>query len=143
MLRIPTRGRMLLACAAATLPLLAATPRAHATSVSSDGTTIRISETVPGEANDVLLSLSSDGRVDIGDLTTGMHVSGACTYDDVVEAALCPLGAGGVVISTGAGDDRVGDLSLADGALPDGALNVDLGPGNDTFRGDAPAEIVH
>ena len=127
----------------ASLPLLHGATAAHATTVTSDGTTIRISETVPGEANDVLLSLSGDGRVDVGDTTTGLHVGGRCSYDDVVGAALCPLGSGGVVVTTGAGDDAVGDLSLSEGSLPDGALQVDLGPGNDRFRGDQPAEIVH
>src|SRR5689334_3913757 len=141
MTRTPRRARWAVLLAAS-LPFLVGVPAAHATSVTSDGTTIRITETVPGEANWVLLSMTDDGRVDVGDTTAGLRVSGRCVYDEVIGAALCPLGPGGVVVTTGAGDDSVGDLSLAEGSLPDGALQVDLGPGNDTFRGDQPSEIV-
>src|SRR3954471_14872365 len=143
MLCFSTRGRRLLLLAAASLPLLVAAPGAHATNVTSDGTTIPITEATPGEANYVLVSLADDGRVDVGDTSTDLQVAGACSYDPVADSAFCPLGSGGVSVATGAGDDTVIDLTLAGGSLPDGALSVDLGPGDDRFKGADPAEIVH
>src|SRR4051812_26051625 len=113
MTSICIRARRGLLLAAASLPLLGGATAAHATTVTSDGTTIRITETVPGEANAVLLSMSGDGRVDVGDTTSGIHAGGRCAYDDVIDGALCPLGPGGVIVTTGAGDDSVGDLSLS------------------------------
>ena len=54
----------------------------------------------------------------------------------------CPLGPGGVQVSTGAGNDKVYSMLLGAGTLPDGAVVVDLGPGNDFFKGDAAGEKV-
>lgn len=125
--------------------LVAAVPATAAAegAVSSDGTTIRVTEGAAGEANSVTVAIQNAGIVEVSDY--GFIAIGAgCTQSESdPKVALCPLGAGGVVVETGGGRDVVGSyMSSSVAPLPDGALRVALGDGDDTFHGNVMAELV-
>lgn len=127
------RTRLLLASLACAAAFPAA---AHADIASFDGTTVTIQGTDGNE--NITLSVDTPGtvRVDTNEAGPG------CTYNDALQYAECPLGSGGVVADLGAGNDTVFDLYQSTGGLPDHALKVDLGPGDDTFTGGAGGEAV-
>jgi len=130
-----------LALAAATA-VLALPAAGHAAVFSSDGTTVTVTEATPGVADDTVVSMDSPG---VAGFTPGVEtpvVQGLCTYDETF-GVKCPVGAGGVRISFGEGDDRVTVLTLSSGAMPDNSVVVDLGGGNDRFKGDSGAELVN
>ena len=110
--------------------------------VSSDGTTVTVTESAPGEANDITVSVDDPGTLRVYESFGPETPQGLCTYNAVTEIVECPLGPGGVQVSTGAGNDKVYSMLLGAGTLPDGAVVVDLGPGNDFFKGDAAGEKV-
>jgi Ca2+-binding RTX toxin-like protein len=110
--------------------------------VSSDGTTVTVTESTPGEANDITVSVDDPGTLRVYESFGPETPQGLCTYNDVTEIVECPLGPGGVQVSAGAGNDKVYSMILGAGSLPDGAVVVDLGPGNDFFKGSDAGEKV-
>ena len=118
-----------LACAAA-FPAAA-----QADTVSFDGTTVTIQGTDAPER--ITLSVDTPGTVRVDAESVGP----GCTMDPVMGAS-CPLGPGGVVANMGGGNDTVFNLYQSTGGLPDGALKVDLGAGDDKFTGGDGGETV-
>jgi Ca2+-binding RTX toxin-like protein len=107
---------------------------AQADVASFDGSTVTIQGSDGNES--IVLSMSPEGklRVNTDEAGPGCEVT--------IFGVDCPLGAGGVTVSMAGGDDHVTHLALAEGTLPDGSLRVDLGPGNDEFKGAAGRETV-
>jgi hypothetical protein len=106
---------------AAALACAAAFPAAaSADTASFDGTTVTVQGTDGNE--NITLSVDQPGHVIISTDEAGP----GCTYSPAVGAD-CPLGAGGIQVDMGGGNDIVGSLSLSSGHVPDGALRVDLG----------------
>ena len=93
--------------------------------VSSDGTTVTVTESTPGEANDITVSVDDPGTLRVYESFGPETPQGLCTYNAVTEIVECPLGPGGVQVSTGAGDDKVYSMLLGAGTLPDGAVVVE------------------
>lgn len=120
--------------AALAAALALASPAAAATAaLSPDGQYLEIVETTPGEANDVRLSVTVNGLgTQVIELFDGVgNVPGAGCF--TVGARLrCADPGLQVRVRTGGGDDRVSidDTTLGFG---EGALDIDLGDGNDTY----------
>ena len=139
-LRLPIVASALAVCALAPAA-------ASAGVVSSDGNTITYGESPANEANDLSIQPGT-GYVDFSD-AVGIDVGSGCAVAPGGDAARCPLGAGGVQVSTGGGNDRVRVLEFEE-QLASGALRVDLGDGDDSFAGDGvgtenpngPGEVV-
>ena len=119
-----------IAIALTALALAGALPAvASADIASSDGTTVTVQG---GDGNEnIILSRTSSGMLAVNTDQAGP----GCTANEFTQSVECPLGPGGVRVSMAGGDDRVTSLDLSEGSLPDGALSVDLGPGNDRFTG--------
>jgi hypothetical protein len=125
------RLRTALAVSVSALALLPAA--ASADVASSDGSTATVSATDVNET--IVVSVPRPGVVS---LTTD-DVGPGCTRNEGAESVECPFGAGGVVVAMAGGNDHV---IIGDGVLPDGALKVDLGSGDDQFLGGDAAESV-
>ncbi|HWI74979.1 MAG TPA: hypothetical protein VNT55_23655, partial [Baekduia sp.] len=119
-----------LACAAA-FPAAA-----HADIASFDGTTVTIQGSDANES--ITLSVDNPGTVRVDTEQAGP----GCTRNVALEYTECPLGAGGVQVDMGGGNDSVFDLEQSSGALGDGVLRVDLGAGDDKFTGGPGGEAV-
>lgn len=133
--RLPA-ARPALAAAALAAVLAVAVPGAARGDVASfDGSTV----TVQGDDRNetIVLSLSSTGS-----LRVNADDAGPGCAETVLDEVDCPLGPGGVVVDMRGGDDKVTNLALSEGTLPDGALRVDLGAGNDRFTGTHGREVV-
>jgi Ca2+-binding RTX toxin-like protein len=133
-MRAMPSSRLLLA---AVVACAAAFPAAAQADVASfDGSTVTVQGT---EGNETLvLSVQNPGYVQVNTDSAGA----GCTYNDALQYAECPIASGGVQVNAGGGNDTVSDLDLSSGSLPDGALRVDLGPGDDKFTGGAGGEAV-
>ena len=107
-----------LALAAATA-VLALPAVGQAAVFTSDGNTVTVTEATAGDADDTVVSMDEPGIVGFTPGAQTPVVQGLCTYDETL-GIKCPLGAGGVRISFGAGDDRVTVISLSAGAMADG-----------------------
>jgi len=109
---------------------------AQADSASFDGTTVHVQG---GESNDFFtISLARPGV-----LAATVSEAGPGCEMTVASGVECPIGPGGVVVETYGGDDRISNLSLSDGSLPDGSVRVDLGAGRDEYNGGNGRETVN
>lgn len=108
---------------------------ASADTASFDGTTVHVQGTDGNES--ITLSVDQPGHV----IISADEAGAGCTYSPAVGAD-CPLGSGGIQVDMGGGNDSVGSLNLSSGHVPDGALRVDLGAGDDQFTGSDAAESV-
>ncbi len=131
----PTPRILLAALAGATLAAAATPALANADVASSDGTTMYVRGDDRNES--IVLSMTGDGRVEVN-----ADEAGAGCERTIFDSARCPLGGGGVVVTMAGGNDHVTSLRLTEGMLPDGALRVDLGAGDDDFKGADGAESV-
>ncbi len=131
----PAPRILLAALAGATLAAAAAPAVAGADVASSDGTTMYVRGDDRNET--IVLSMTGDGRVEVN-----ADDAGPGCESTIFDSVRCPLGGGGVVVTMAGGDDHVTSLELTEGMLPDGALRVDLGAGNDDFKGADSAESV-
>ncbi len=133
---------LLPALLALALPLLAPAAAAAAGQVSTDGLVVHLTEAVPGEANSVTVAVQNAGVLELSDYGE-IAIGAGCSRSETDPAtALCPLPPGGVEVATGGGNDVVGSYYAGGLALPDGALRVSLGDGEDAFHGNLPAEVV-
>jgi Ca2+-binding RTX toxin-like protein len=130
------RSRLIITVVAAALLATALPAIASADVASSDGTTMTVRGSDGNEH--IILSIARPGVVAVNTDEAGS----GCTPNQYTENVECPLGPGGVRVDMAGGDDRVTNLDLSDGSLPDGALVVDLGAGNDHFTGSHVAETV-
>src|SRR5262245_52479885 len=114
---------MLAVCA-----VVAAVPAAaSASTASSDGSTVTFTGTAAAEQ--ITFELGFGGDAQVSEAVAGP--GSAPLYSDGTGAD-CPLGAGGVDIRAGGGDDVVKADILGD-PVASGLIRVDLGDGNDTF----------
>ena len=127
--------RALFAALGATVALALGLPAiANADVASYDGSTVTIQGSNGNES--IVLSLTGSG-----DLSVNTDEAGpGCAM--TISGVVCPIGPGGIVANMGGGNDHVTHLGLAGGTLPDGSLRVDLGPGDDEFKGDDGRETV-
>jgi Ca2+-binding RTX toxin-like protein len=122
---------------AAVLLLSAALPAAASADVASfDGSRITVTGSDGNES--IILSRTVEGDIAI----TTDEAGPGCRFDIPLGEAICPVPSGGIYVNTGGGNDQVTHLALTEGTLPDGSLHVDLGPGDDEFRGAAGREEV-
>ncbi|MDW5597247.1 calcium-binding protein [Conexibacter stalactiti] len=133
--RFPLPSAAIAALAGAALLPALAPSIAGADVASSDGATIWVRGDDRNET--IVLSMTSSGEVEINSDETGP----GCTRT-IFESTRCPLGPGGVVVAMAGGSDKVTSLMLTEGMLPDGALQVDLGAGDDRFTGADSAETI-
>jgi hypothetical protein len=107
---------------------LAALPAsALASTATSDGSTVTLTGTAAAEQ--IGFEIGFDGNAQFSDSTAGPGC--APLYSDGTGAD-CPLGAGGVDIRAGGGDDVVKADILGNPVAP-GFIRVDLGDGDDSF----------
>lgn len=128
-------SRFLLFLAATALLCASVPAAAHAATanLSPDGQFLDVVETTPGEANDIRISITRNGigaqMIEFYD--SAGNVDGAGCYKSGA-AVRCTDPVQQVRVRTGSGDDRVSvdDTDLGFGT---GALDVDLGDGNDIY----------
>ncbi|HST38384.1 MAG TPA: calcium-binding protein [Conexibacter sp.] len=133
--RIPLPAAAVAALAGAALLPALAPSIAGADVASSDGATIWVRGDDRNET--IVLSMTASGEVEVNSDEAGP----GCTRT-IFDSTRCPLGPGGVVVAMAGGSDKVTSLMLTEGMLPDGALQVDLGAGDDRFTGADSAETV-
>jgi Ca2+-binding RTX toxin-like protein len=127
----------ILPIAVAALALLAAPAHATQAALTPDGRFLDITESSPGEVNDVLASLHRTAggafRVDLID-NRPVAAGAGCTYDADFGITRCQDPVEQIRVFLGGGDDRFQVTEIAtDVTFGEGALYVDLGDGNDTF----------
>ncbi len=132
--------RHFIAGAVACAALLTGAAPATAGTVTSDGTNVRFDG--GAEVNDLILSTDDAGALELSG--TGVDAGAGCTLDEGFGTIDCPLGAAGTVtVVTGPGNDEVTLLELGGSAGQlGGRLAVDLGDGNDAFKGGEGADSV-
>lgn len=120
--------------AALALALLAAPAYASKAELSPDGRYLDVTESTPGAIDDIVASLHREnGRQVVhlfGDVTAGT----GCTRDDWAGTTKCTDPDLQLRVNLGGGNDRFQvSESFTDITFGEGALVVDLGPGDDTF----------
>ncbi|MDA0179608.1 hypothetical protein OJ997_04815 [Solirubrobacter phytolaccae] len=138
----------ILPTAVAALALPAAPAYATKAELSPDGQFLDITESAPGEVNDIMASLHRSGggfRIELID-NQPVAAGTGCTHDAQRGITSCTDPVQQIRVSVGGGDDRVQVTEIGtDVTFGEGALAVDLGDGNDTFlsRDTNAAPVAH
>ena len=124
-----------MAATVAALAALTIPAAANASTVSSDGTAVTFQGTAAPER--VVVDVDYDGNASFS--SDGLTAGAGCA-DNGYGIVLCALGAGGIDVQTGGGNDTV--TSVIVNPIPARALRVSLGDGDDAFTGQDAAEVV-
>ncbi|MBJ7331305.1 MAG: hypothetical protein JHC95_15540 [Solirubrobacteraceae bacterium] len=133
--------KLIAATCVAASTMVAAPASATTASLSPDGRFLEVTESIPGEVNDVRVSVAQSGGVQVLELFQfeGITPGAGCATVGAIVRCQDPIEQ--VRLRLGAGDDRVEtrDTTLAFGI---GALDVDLGDGNDLYTAEEEQGIA-